>query len=148
MACATLKRSYEFDPLLSPQHQPSSKRRRCIPMSTPSLSPTPSSSTNDSPFTEVTPRINQGMLIIFLLNILPFQLLKTDDEFKWHVFLPDTKFFFPNAVLTIYTSNLIHLAIKRKRFFASMLHFDEFLLSVVFKRKKCFAVVSQINNSR
>ncbi|EDO33853.1 predicted protein [Nematostella vectensis] len=60
MACATLKRSYEFDPLLSPQHQPSPKRRRCIPMAT---SSSPSSSSNtDSPFLEITPRYSQEQL--------------------------------------------------------------------------------------
>ncbi|KAK3706876.1 hypothetical protein QZH41_018435 [Actinostola sp. cb2023] len=64
MACATLKRSYEFDPLLSPQHQPSSKRRRCIPISAPSSSP--SSSTKDSPFTEVTPRVTQEQYDAFV----------------------------------------------------------------------------------
>ncbi|XP_020895671.1 akirin-2 [Exaiptasia diaphana] len=60
MACATLKRSYEFDPLLSPQ--PSSKRRRCIPMSTPSSSPSASPTTKDSAFADVTPRISQEQL--------------------------------------------------------------------------------------
>lgn len=56
MACATLKRSYEFDPLLTPQHQPSPKRRRCIPLkpSTP-----PPSVTTESHFRGVAPRLSQ-----------------------------------------------------------------------------------------
>ena len=58
MACATLKRSYEFDPLLTPQHQPSPKRRRCIPLkpSTP-----PPSVTTESHFRGVAPRLSQGI---------------------------------------------------------------------------------------
>lgn len=67
MACATLKRSFEFDPLLSPQHQPSPKRRRCIPMSTSTTCQSPSPSSKESPFTDVTPRITQGMFFRLLL---------------------------------------------------------------------------------
>ncbi|XP_031554379.1 akirin-2-like [Actinia tenebrosa] len=62
MACATLKRSFEFDPLLSPQHQPSPKRRRCVPMSTSTSCQSPSQSSKESPFTDVTPRITQEQL--------------------------------------------------------------------------------------
>ena len=56
MACATLKRTYEFDPL-TPQHQPSPKRRRCIPLkpSTP-----PPTVTTESHFRDVAPRLSQG----------------------------------------------------------------------------------------
>jgi len=56
----TLKRSYEFDPVLSPQHQPSPKRRRCTPIVS-SSSPSNSAHPN-SPFYEVTPRISQEQL--------------------------------------------------------------------------------------
>lgn len=59
MACATLKRSYEFDPLLTPQHQPSPKRRRCIPLK-PSTSP-PSVPT-ESHFRGAAPRLSQDQV--------------------------------------------------------------------------------------
>lgn len=59
MACMTLKRSYEFDPVLSPQHQPSPKRRRCTPLVPSSSS---SSAHTNSPFYEVTPRLSQEQL--------------------------------------------------------------------------------------
>ncbi|XP_071502747.1 akirin-2-like [Diadema setosum] len=59
MACATLKRTLDFDPLHSPGTSP--KRRRCSPIITPS---TPSSkpSLQQSPFSPVTPRISPGQL--------------------------------------------------------------------------------------
>ncbi|XP_014219111.1 akirin-2 [Copidosoma floridanum] len=60
MACATLKRSLEFDPVHS--HGRPNKRRRCIPMS--SVSPSAHSSNscgqspgNNSPFGEVTNKL-------------------------------------------------------------------------------------------
>jgi len=59
MACATLKRSYEFDPLLSPSFQPTAKRRRCIPISPSSTAKSPA---KDSPFTQVTPKLSTEKL--------------------------------------------------------------------------------------
>lgn len=58
MACATLKRTYEFDPL-TPQHQPSPKRRRCTPLkpSTP-----PPTVTTESHFRDVAPRLSQDQV--------------------------------------------------------------------------------------
>ncbi|XP_046849355.1 akirin-2-like isoform X2 [Xenia sp. Carnegie-2017] len=53
MACATLKRSYEFDPVLSPQQQPCQKRRRYM-----TVKSNPTSSVKDkSKFFEATPNL-------------------------------------------------------------------------------------------
>eukprot|EP00057_Strongylocentrotus_purpuratus_P001608 XP_001200148.2 PREDICTED: akirin-2-like [Strongylocentrotus purpuratus] len=60
MACATLKRTLDFDPLHSPGTSP--KRRRCSPIITPST-PTSKSSLQQSPFSPVTPRISPGQLV-------------------------------------------------------------------------------------
>lgn len=50
MACATLKRSLEFDPLHSPSSR-SPKRRRCMPITmSPTPPPTKPHETNPSPF--------------------------------------------------------------------------------------------------
>ncbi|XP_054753292.1 akirin-2-like [Lytechinus pictus] len=59
MACATLKRTLDFDPLHSPGTSP--KRRRCSPIITPST-PTSRNSLQQSPFSPVTPRISPGQL--------------------------------------------------------------------------------------
>lgn len=56
MACATLKRSYEWDPLQSPTGR-SPKRRRCAAV----MSPSPKifkSSENQTPFGEVASKLN------------------------------------------------------------------------------------------
>ena len=58
MACATLKRSYEFDPLLTPQHQPSPKRRRCVPLKPATPSP---AVTTESHFVGAAPRLPHGI---------------------------------------------------------------------------------------
>lgn len=60
MACATLKRSLEFDPVHS--HGRPSKRRRCVPMC---VSPGTSSQANSrpqnpSPFGEITHKLTPG----------------------------------------------------------------------------------------
>ncbi|XP_064628874.1 akirin-2-like [Lineus longissimus] len=55
MACATLKRSHEFDPLHSPSSR-SPKRRRCMPMTmSPSTPPTKTHHVKPSPFSDVCP---------------------------------------------------------------------------------------------
>lgn len=63
MACATLKRSLDFDPVHI--HGRPSKRQRCIPMSiSPSSSP-PASSRNEanpSPFQELCPKMTPEMM--------------------------------------------------------------------------------------
>ena len=61
MACATLKRSLEFDPLHHSPSQRSPKRRRCMPMTlSPTAPPTKQHQTNSSPFGEVAPRLTNG----------------------------------------------------------------------------------------
>lgn len=60
MACGatlSLKRSLEFDPLHSPAHSHSPKRRRCMPM-TMSPSVPPAKNQIPSPFTEATPKLS------------------------------------------------------------------------------------------
>ncbi|XP_022082024.1 akirin-2-like [Acanthaster planci] len=62
MACATLKRTLDFDPLHSPAASP--KRRRCTPLLSPS-SPTSAMSSScrqPSAFPPVTPRMSPGQL--------------------------------------------------------------------------------------
>lgn len=62
MACATLKRTLDFDPLHSPGASP--KRRRCTPLMSPSTptSSMPSSCRQPSAFSPVTPRMSPGQL--------------------------------------------------------------------------------------
>ncbi|GAB6032666.1 hypothetical protein CHUAL_011543 [Chamberlinius hualienensis] len=56
MACATLKRTHDFDPLYSPSR--TTKRRRCIPMTMPSSPPpTKAHELNPSPFGEISPKL-------------------------------------------------------------------------------------------
>lgn len=58
MACgATLKRTMDFDPLMSPT---SPKRRRCIPVSTSSSSPRKYLSMEPSPFGEFSSTLSAG----------------------------------------------------------------------------------------
>ncbi|XP_076317205.1 akirin-2-like [Tachypleus tridentatus] len=57
MACATLKRSSEFDPLLSQNSGRPAKRRRCIPVTVPSAIPSTSTRPHEisySPFEEMS----------------------------------------------------------------------------------------------
>lgn len=72
MACGatlSLKRSLEFDPVHSPNHNHSPKRRRCMPMTiSPSVPPTKSQ--NPSPFAEATPKITNGKLTDCRLSIV------------------------------------------------------------------------------
>eukprot|EP00794_Sanderia_malayensis_P000269 gene269-893_t len=56
MACATLKRSYDFDPLLSPSQIQRSPKRRRFNVSN-SNSPIKSTETCKSPFTDRTPKL-------------------------------------------------------------------------------------------
>lgn len=57
MACATLKRTLEFDPLHSPS-QRSPKRRRCMPITMAQHTPpTKPHQLNPSPFGEVSPKL-------------------------------------------------------------------------------------------
>ena len=58
MACVTLKRSLEFDPVHSPGAR-SPKRRRCMPICMPPSTPT-SKCHEPSPFGEVTPKLTPG----------------------------------------------------------------------------------------
>ncbi|XP_071800637.1 akirin-2-like [Asterias amurensis] len=63
MACATLKRTLDFDPLHSPGASP--KRRRCTPLlspSTPTSSTMSSSCRQPSAFSPVAPRMSPGQL--------------------------------------------------------------------------------------
>lgn len=56
MACATLKRTLDFDPVHS--HGRASKRRRCSPMCiSPNSPPTNQMELNPSPFVEVCPKL-------------------------------------------------------------------------------------------
>lgn len=62
MACATLKRSLDFDPVHMHGRPP--KRQRCIPMSI-SPSSSPPASRNDgspSPFSELCPKMTPGII--------------------------------------------------------------------------------------
>lgn len=57
MACATLKRTHDWDPLHSPNGR-SPKRRRCMPLSvTPATPPTRAHQINPSPFGDVPPKL-------------------------------------------------------------------------------------------
>ena len=58
MACATLKRSHDFDPVLSPQQQPCHKRRRYM-----GVKSSPTTSTNEpSNFLDVTPKLTSEQI--------------------------------------------------------------------------------------
>lgn len=58
MACATLKRSYDFDPVLSPQQQPCHKRRRYMAMK----SSSPTTTVEPSKFLDVTPKMTSEQI--------------------------------------------------------------------------------------
>ena len=72
MACGatlSLKRSLEFDPLHSPSHQRSPKRRRCMPMTlSPSTPPVKQQHTNPSPFQDVGPKLSSGKPLFSLFS--------------------------------------------------------------------------------
>lgn len=79
MACATLKRSLEFDPVHS--HGRPSKRRRCVPMcvSPPATTATPASTAkpqNASSFGEIAAKMTPGKELIYtpLAQFLPVSL--------------------------------------------------------------------------
>nr|AGI44628.1 subolesin [Ornithodoros moubata] len=58
MACATLKRTHDWDPLHSPNGR-SPKRRRCMPFSvSPSAPPSRAHQMSPSPFVEVPPKLS------------------------------------------------------------------------------------------
>ncbi|CAH0386951.1 unnamed protein product [Bemisia tabaci] len=61
MACATLKRSLDFDPV---HHQRPTKRQRCVPMcvSPSSSPPTTSQECRSSPFGEVSPKLTPEIM--------------------------------------------------------------------------------------
>lgn len=61
MACATLKRTLDFDPVHN--HGRPSKRRRCTPMC---VSPSSPSSLHQSPFGEVCPKLTPGKIALGL----------------------------------------------------------------------------------
>lgn len=62
MACgATLKRTMDFDPLMSPT---SPKRRRCVPVSTSSPSPRKYLRMEPSPFGEFSSTISAGKMLL------------------------------------------------------------------------------------
>ncbi|GFY76209.1 hypothetical protein TNIN_174071 [Trichonephila inaurata madagascariensis] len=61
MACATLKRSCEWDPLQSPNGR-SPKRRRCTPVMAPSPKIFKSSTENQSPFGEVAYKLTSEQI--------------------------------------------------------------------------------------
>ena len=84
MACATLKRSYDFDPLVSPsQHQRSPKRRRCGP----TIVTSPVQTTNQakpSLFVEKTPKFSSGIsLYWFVHNGKNFSILARGYDWKY-----------------------------------------------------------------
>ncbi|XP_013421659.1 akirin-2 [Lingula anatina] len=54
MACATLKRSLDFDPLHSPR---TPKRRRCIPMTMSPTTPNTKQQCSQSSFSDVAPKV-------------------------------------------------------------------------------------------
>nr|ABA62336.1 protective antigen 4D8 [Haemaphysalis punctata] len=56
MACATLKRTHDWDPLHSPNRR-SPKRRRCMPLSVTPTPPTRAHQINPSPFGDVPPKL-------------------------------------------------------------------------------------------
>lgn len=61
MACATLKRTLDFDPVHN--HGRPSKRRRCVPVC---ISPNvPSTKQHPSPFGEVCPKLTPGNVSVF-----------------------------------------------------------------------------------
>ncbi|XP_007903267.1 akirin-2 [Callorhinchus milii] len=63
MACgATLKRTIDFDPLMSPSSQ-SPKRRRCTPLSQAAASPQKYLKMEPSPFGEVGPRLTTEQIL-------------------------------------------------------------------------------------
>lgn len=61
MACITLKRTLEFDPVHSPPGR-SPKRRRCNPIHVVSTPPTKFHEVNPSPFSEVTPKLTTDQI--------------------------------------------------------------------------------------
>ncbi|XP_013790458.1 akirin-2-like [Limulus polyphemus] len=65
MACVTLKRPYEWDPILSPRNSKPSKRRRCIPITSPTSLPKTAKfgETQSSPFEEATPTLSSEQIV-------------------------------------------------------------------------------------
>jgi len=64
MACGatlSLKRSLEFDPVHSPGHGHSPKRRRCMPITMAQASP-PAKMVQPSPFTDATPKLSSEQI--------------------------------------------------------------------------------------
>jgi len=59
MACATLKRSLELDPLYSPRP---TKRRRCVPV-TPTSTIPPVRDVSHSPFAEISSRLTKDSIV-------------------------------------------------------------------------------------
>lgn len=80
MACgATLKRTLDFDPLMSPA---SPKRRRCAPIMSPVSSPQKYLRMEPSPFGEVSSRLTTG--INFICNCtLKWYYVKTIPNCQW-----------------------------------------------------------------
>ena len=84
MACATLKRPLDFDPLLHDHHK-SPKRQRCAPMAVsptpPSSAPSPASTSKantNSPFGEVKPPVTNGTEVLISFLFFDLKATKTD----------------------------------------------------------------------
>ncbi|XP_076357020.1 akirin-2-like isoform X2 [Tachypleus tridentatus] len=65
MACVTLKRPYEWDPILSPRNSKAPKRRRCIPLTSSTALPKTATfgETQLSPFEEATPTLSSEQIV-------------------------------------------------------------------------------------
>jgi len=79
MACATLKRTLDFDPVHN--HGRPSKRRRCFPMCmSPNAPPTKQHELTPSPFGEVCPKLTPGNYCLNLLQILSVLCYKEESQ--------------------------------------------------------------------
>lgn len=63
MACATLKRTSEWDPLHSPSGRPH-KRRRCMPVIMSPNNASPQRSQDPSPFGEISPKLSSDQIAV------------------------------------------------------------------------------------
>lgn len=82
MACATLKRTLDFDPVHN--HGRPSKRRRCVPMCmSPNTPPTKQHELNPSPFGEVCPKLTPGNYYSKFLQMSPVLCCKEGKPTTW-----------------------------------------------------------------
>lgn len=83
MACATLKRSLDFDPVHG--HGRPAKRQRCIPMCvSPSSSPptTRNESCSPSPFSDICPKLTPGLYGVLYRECIVTVLVNTKPSHK------------------------------------------------------------------